>query len=68
MFRSKHEQQPKLSHIPSLDNFDIDKNYIQTINSIHVDLPNFAKLYNTLSFDKAFSLFHVNTGSLLKKL
>ena len=49
-----------------LDNFDLDENYIQTINSKYVDLPNFAKLYSSSSFDKVFSLFLVNTRSLSK--
>ena len=62
-----HELRSKPSHIQSLDNFDLDeKNFIQTINSKHVDLPNFAKRYSSSSFDKAFSLFHVNTRSLSK--
>ena len=62
-----HELRSKPAHIPSLDNFDLDeKNFIQTINSKHVDLPNFAKRYSSSSFDKAFSLFHVNTRSLSK--
>ena len=43
-----HELRSKLSHIPSLDNFDLDENYIQTINSEYVDLPNFAKRYKVL--------------------
>ena len=61
-----HELRSELSHIPSLDNFDLDENYIQTINSKYIDLPNFANLHSSSSFDKAFSLFHVNTSSLSK--
>ena len=63
-----HKLRSKLSHIPSLDNFNLDENYVQTINSKYVDLPNFARLHSSSSLDKAFSLFHVNTRSLSKTL
>ena len=56
-----HELRSELSHMPSLDNFDLDENYIQTINSNYVDLTNFAKLFSSSSFDKSFSVFHANT-------
>ena len=55
----------KLSYIPSLDNFDLDENYIQSIHLKYCDLPDFVKLSSSLS-DKTFSLFHSNTGSLSK--
>ena len=60
------ELRSKLSHIPSLDNFDLDENYIQSIHSKYCDLPNFVKLSSLLS-DKIFS-FHSNTRSLSKTL
>ena len=60
-----YELRSKLTHIPSLDNFDLDENYVQAINSKYYDLPEFSKLYSSLS-GKTFSLFHVNTRSLSK--
>ena len=63
--RISYELRSKLTHIPSLDNFDLDENYVQAINSKYYDLPEFSKLYSSLS-GKTFSLFHVNTRSLSK--
>ena len=60
-----YELRSKLTHIPSLDNFDLDENYVQTINSKYYDLPESSKLYSSLS-GKTFSSFHVNTRSLSK--
>ena len=60
-----YELRSKLSHIPTLDKFDLDENYVQSINSKYVDIPEIAKLSTTLS-GKSFSLFHVNTRSLSK--
>ena len=51
----------KLSKIPTLDNFDLDEIYVQSTNSKYYDLPEFAKIP---SYNKNFSLFHVNTRSL----
>ena len=48
----------KLSHIPTLDKFDMDENYVQSINSKYFDIPEIAKLSTALS-GKSFSLFHV---------
>ena len=59
------ELRSKLSHIPSLDNFNLDESYIQSIHSKYCDLPDFVKLTSSLS-DKTFSLFHSNTRSLSK--
>ena len=59
------ELRSKLSHIPSLDNFDLDENYIQSIHSEYCDLPDFVKLNSSLS-EKNLSLFHSNTRSLSK--
>ena len=56
------ELRSKLSHIPSLDNFYLDENYIQSIHSEYCDLPDFVKLSSSLSY-KIFSLFHSNTRS-----
>ena len=52
-------------HIPSLDNFDLDENYIQSIHSEYCDLPDFVKLSSSLS-EKTFSSFNSNTRSLSK--
>ena len=57
---------PKLTHIHSLDNFDFDENYVQAIYPKYYDLPEFSKLYSSLS-GKTFSIFHVSTRSLSKK-
>ena len=59
------ELRSKLSHIPSLDNFDINENYIQSIHSKYCDFPDFVKRSSSLS-DETFSLFHSNTRSLSK--
>ena len=48
------ELRSKLSHIPSLDNFDLDENYTQSIHSKYCNLPDFVKLSSSLS-DKTFS-------------
>ena len=60
-----YELRSKLTHITSLDNLDLDENYVQAINSKYYDLPEFSKLYSCSS-GKTFSLFHVNTRSLSK--
>ena len=57
--------QDSLFHIPSLDNFDLDENYVQAINSKYYDSLEFSKLYSSFS-GKTFSLSHVNIRSLSK--
>ena len=54
----------KLSQIPSLDNFYIDENYVQTISSNYFDITDLNNTFSSLK--KHFSLFHVNTRSLSK--
>ena len=58
-----YEIRSRLSKIPTLDNFDLDENYVQSINSKYYDLPELAKIP---SHNKNISLFHVNTRSLSK--
>ena len=53
-----------LSHIPTLENFDIDENDVQSISSKYFNISDFSK--SNFSFSKQFSLFHVNTRSLSK--
>ena len=53
-----YELRSKLSHISTLDKFDLDENYVQSINSKYFDIPEIAKLSTALS-GKSFSLFHV---------
>ena len=60
-----YELRSKLSHIPALDNFDLDENYAQSINSNYFDILDLQKLNDTVS-RKHFSLFHVNARSLSK--
>ena len=57
-----YELRSKLSHIPNLDNFDMDENDVQSISSKYFDISDFSK--SNFSFSKQFSLFHVNIGSL----
>ena len=52
----------KPSHIPTLDNFDIDESDVQSISSKYFEISDFSK--SNFSFSKQFSLFHVNTRSL----
>ena len=59
-----NELRSKLSHIPNLDNFDMDENDVQSISSKYFDISDFSK--SNFSFSKQFSLLHVNTGSLSK--
>ena len=61
-----YELRSKLSDIPTLDNFDIDENDVQSISSKYSDISDFSE--SNFSFSKQFSLFHVNTRSLSKKL
>ena len=60
-----YELRSKLSHIPTLDNFDLDKTYVQSINSNHFDILDLQKVNDIVS-RKHFSLIHVNTRSLSK--
>ena len=53
-----YELRSKLSHIPTLDDFDIDENYVQTINSKYYDISELSEFQS--SKNKYFSLFHVN--------
>ena len=57
------ELRSKLSHIPTSDNFNLDENYVQSINSNYFE--KLQKLNDTVS-RKHFSLFHANTRSLSK--
>ena len=57
-----YELRSKLSHIPTLDKFDLDENYVQSINSKYFDIPEIAKLSTALS-GKSFSLFHSSSSS-----
>ena len=60
-----YELRSKISHIPTLDNFDLDENYVQSINPNDFDILDLQKLNDTVS-RKHFSLFHINTRSLSK--
>ena len=51
-----YELRSKLSHIPTLDKFDLDENYVHSINLKYFDIPEIAKLSTTLS-GESFSLF-----------
>ena len=59
-----YELRSKHSHIPSLDNFGMNENDIQSTSSKYFDISDSSK--SNFSFNKQFSLFHVNTGSLSK--
>ena len=59
-----YELRSKLSKIPSLDNFDVDENHIQSVSSKYYNLSDLTKL--NFPFGKSFSFFHVNTRSLSK--
>ena len=50
-----YELRSKLSHIPTLIDFDMDENYVQPINPKYFDISDFSKL-NITSTDKHF--FH----------
>ena len=59
-----YELRSKLSHIPTLNNFDIDENYVQSISSKYYDISELSKFHS--SKNKNFSLSHVNARSLSK--
>ena len=61
-----YELRSKLSQIPNLNDFDIEENYVQTINSKYYDLHDFNNL--TASIGKGLSFFHLNIRSLAKHL
>ena len=61
-----YEIRSKLSKLPNLDDYDIDENYIQAINSKFANQLTFNKLTSTLS--KSLSLMHVNIRSLSKHI
>ena len=52
----------KLQTIPTLNDFDIDENYLQAIDSKYYDITDFMSLNKPLS--KCFALFHTNVRSL----
>ena len=62
------ESRSKLSQIPNLDNYNIDENFVQSINSKYtcMDQLAFNKLTSTLS--KSLSLMHINIKSLSKRI
>ena len=62
-----YEIRSKPSKLPNLDDYDIDKNYIQAINSKYIDQLNFNKLTST-SLSKSLSLMHANIRSLSKHI
>ena len=43
-----YELRSKLSHIPNLDDFDIEENHIRAVNSNYYDFHDFIKLTNSL--------------------
>ena len=61
-----YELRSKLSQIPNLNDFDIEENYVQTINSKYYNLHDFNSL--TASIGKCLSFFHLNIKSLAKHL
>ena len=60
------EIRSKLSQIPNLDDYDIDENFVQSINSKYMDQLAFNNLTSTLS--KSLSLMHINIRSLSKHI
>ena len=58
-----YELRSKLSQIPNLNDFDIEENYVQTINSKYYDLHDFNSL--TASIGKCLSFFHLSIRSWL---
>ena len=60
------EIRSKLSQIPNLDDYDIDENFVQSINSKYMDQLASNKLTCTLS--KSLSLMHINIRSLSKHI
>ena len=61
-----YEIRSKLSKLSNLDDYNIDENYIQAINSKYMDQLNFNKLTSTLS--KSLSLMHVSIRSLSRHI
>ena len=51
----------KLTKLPNLDNFDMDKNLIHAVDSRYVRIPELNELTPT---KQSFSLFHMNVRSL----
>ena len=45
-----YELHSQLSQIPSLDNFDIDENYVQTISSNHFDIAGFSNRFSSFHY------------------
>ena len=56
-----YELRSKLSHISTLDDFDIDENYVQTISSEYYDISELSEFRS--SKNKYFSLFDVKSLS-----
>ena len=56
-----YETRSRLSKLPNLQDFDIDENFIHTINSHYFSLSELSKLSKVRN---DFSLFHMNLGSL----
>ena len=60
------ELRSKLSHIPNLDDFDIDVSFIHSVHSKYYDIHDFSN--STSSLSKGLALFHVNIRSLSKHI
>ena len=56
-----YDTQSKLIKMPNLGNFDIDKNFVQSMNSKYLNVRGLSKLSIN---KKDLSLFHVNPRSL----
>ena len=54
----------KLQNIPTLNDFYVNENYLQAIDSKYYDITDFMSLNRSLS--KYFALFHTNVRSLAK--
>ena len=60
-----YEVLSKLLKLPSLNDFDMDENLVNAINSKYCD---FSELRNTDNSKRSFSLFHFNLRSLSKHI
>ena len=54
----------KFQNIPTLNDYDVDENYLQAIDSKYYDITDFMSLNRSLSI--YFVLFHTNVKSLAK--
>ena len=59
-----YDIRPELQNIPTLNDFDVDENYIQTIDSKYYDITDFMSLNRSLS--KYFALLQTNVRNLAK--